>query len=320
MKLVSIIVPIYGVERYLNQCIDSIVCQTYQNLEIVLVDDGSKDACPQMCDEWARKDPRIKVIHKKNGGLSDARNAGIAVASGTYVAFIDSDDWVAPDFIKSLLDAIGDGDIAACGIAAVNDNGERLRSLSSCDLALDSVSAMNRLIWEDGFRQTVWNKLYRRDLMTDVLFEVGKCNEDDFWTYQVVARTNKIKCISKELYFYRQREGSIMNTEYSRKRLDGVEARKRRYMFNAVHFPQLLNEEKKSFLGTLLYACQKIDQISNEQERNYCIKEIEKYFAFWKEAPGIYKATSFKEKMWMNMAEKSLWKTARLRNKLGIGY
>lgn len=101
--LISVIVPIYNVESYLNRCVESIVNQTYQNLEIILVDDGSPDNCPQICDDWARKDSRIKVIHKENGGLSDARNAGMNIATGEYISFIDSDDYVALDFCETML-------------------------------------------------------------------------------------------------------------------------------------------------------------------------------------------------------------------------
>lgn len=319
MKLVSIIVPVYGVEQYLDKCIESIIHQTYQNLEIILVDDGSKDNCPLMCDRWALKDTRIKVIHKENGGLSDARNAGMAIATGDYVSFVDSDDWIAPEFVEILVNGIQDGDIATCGILMVNDACEVLRTLDDVDFELDALSAMKRLIHEDGFRQTVWNKLYKRELIAEESFAVGKCNEDDFWTYKIVGKSQMIKCCPAALYYYRQRQGSIMNTVYSRKRLDGVEARMLRYLYNVVHFPRLMDDEKRSFLGTVLYAAQQIDKIEDEQERNYCVGEIEKYFEFWKEAPGIYKATSFKQKMWMKMAKKSLWKTARLRNKLGIG-
>lgn len=118
MDLISVIVPIYKVEAYLNRCVESIVRQTYTELEIILVDDGSPDGCPALCDEWAGKDKRIKVIHKSNGGLSDARNAGMRAAEGNYISFVDSDDWIAPEFYRLLLEAMREtgSDIAACKI------------------------------------------------------------------------------------------------------------------------------------------------------------------------------------------------------------
>ena len=121
MDLISVIVPVYRTEAYLDRCIESIVDQTYTNLEIILVDDGSPDRCPQMCDEWARRDTRIRVIHKKNGGLSDARNAGMAAATGEYIGFVDSDDWIKPDMFRLLYEKMEQmqSDIAACGVEMV---------------------------------------------------------------------------------------------------------------------------------------------------------------------------------------------------------
>ena len=118
MPLISVIVPIYNVEKYLDRCVDSIINQTYKNLEIILVDDGSPDNCPQMCDDYAKKDSRIKVVHKENGGLSDARNVGMEVATGEYVSFIDSDDYISLDFYETLLETIvdNDSDIVECGV------------------------------------------------------------------------------------------------------------------------------------------------------------------------------------------------------------
>ena len=120
-ELISIIVPVYRVEPYLDRCVQSIVDQTYQNLEIILVDDGSPDNCPAMCDAWAAKDSRVKVIHKENGGLSDARNAGLAAAAGEYIGFVDSDDWISPDMYRLLYENMAEhgSDVSACGVEMV---------------------------------------------------------------------------------------------------------------------------------------------------------------------------------------------------------
>ena len=125
-SLISVIVPIYNVEKYLERCVESIINQTYKNLEIILVDDGSPDNCPQMCDDYAKKDSRIKVVHKKNGGLSDARNAGMKVATGEYVSFIDSDDYISLDFYETLLETIvdNDSDIVECSVVKFYENGK----------------------------------------------------------------------------------------------------------------------------------------------------------------------------------------------------
>ena len=164
MDLISVIVPIYKVEEYLDCCIRSIINQTYSNLEIILVDDGSPDGCPEICDAWVKKDSRIKVIHKENGGLSDARNAGMVIASGEYVAFIDSDDRVESEFIQKLYNVITEhnADIAECAVSYVDENGNILRVRNSAPITeMGKIEALHRLVLEDGVFQTVWNKLYR---------------------------------------------------------------------------------------------------------------------------------------------------------------
>ena len=149
--LISVIIPIYKVEEYLAECIASVVCQTYTNTEIILVDDGSPDNCPQMCDEWACKDSRIKVIHKANGGISDARNAGIDAATGEYIAFVDSDDYIKPDMLKKLHSAIckENADIAACGI--LNCEGEKQTTWGCRDFAGSSEQIL-ALLYDDTAR------------------------------------------------------------------------------------------------------------------------------------------------------------------------
>lgn len=234
MDLISVIVPIYKVEQYLDRCVQSIVEQTYENLEVILVDDGSPDNCPAMCDAWAAKDSRVKVIHKENGGLSDARNAGLAVATGAYIAFVDSDDWIAPDFLEVLYEALKEknADIAECGVSYVSEAGEVLRQRGTAQLPeMDRIEALRRLVLEDGIYQTVWNKLYRREVIDGILFEKGKHHEDDFWTYQVFDRADRLATVNRPLYNYLQREGSIMGGGYTLKRLDGLEARFQRMQY-----------------------------------------------------------------------------------------
>ena len=222
MARISVIVPIYQVENYLNKCVESIVNQTYADLEIILVDDGSPDGCPQLCDDWAAKDSRIHVVHKENGGLSDARNAGLAIATGEYISFIDSDDWIEPDFIQVLHDAMeqtGAG-IADCATRLVDEDGNELsfRGVAKNE-TLDTVTALVRLVKEDRVYQTVWNKLYRRSVIDKILFEKGKYNEDDYFTYQVFDRSEKVAILAKPMYNYLQRSGSIMGVGYNPRRL-----------------------------------------------------------------------------------------------------
>lgn len=320
MDLISVIVPVYKVEQYLDMCIESVVNQSYKTLEIILVDDGSPDRCPDICEKWAEKDKRIKVIHKKNGGLSDARNTGLAVSTGDWISFIDSDDWIDSQFYEKLKNLADRGaDIVGCSAILVDEKGDRLGIQKSTDCELDTVDAMRHLINEDILRQTVWNKIYRSELIKDTSFLVGKCNEDDFWTYQVIAKATKVICCSNALYFYRQRSGSIMNRTYSLKRLDGIEARKQRYMYIAEKFPMLINDEKKKFFFTVLYAYQSSLRINDGEERKVCIETLKKYYQFWRRAPGVFESNRLSELFWMLMANISIEFASLLRNILNIG-
>ena len=228
MELISVIVPVYKVEDCLDKCVRSIAAQTYSHLEIILVDDGSPDRCGAICDEWAEKDSRIRVIHKENGGLSDARNAGLEIATGDLISFIDSDDWIEPGFLQLLWDAMEreNAQIAACAVELVDETGKvlRLRGIVQ-EPVVEKMEGLRRLILEDGIHQTVWNKLYRRQVLEGIFFEKGKCHEDDFWTYQVFDRMDRLAIVDRPMYHYLQRSGSIMGAGYSLKRLDALEAR-----------------------------------------------------------------------------------------------
>ena len=173
--LISVIVPIYKVEEYLDRCVESIVNQTYKSLEIILVDDGSPDNCPQMCDSWAGKDNRIKVVHKENGGLSDARNAGMPFATGEIISFIDSDDWIEFDMFEKMLNRMqaDNSDMVSCGVKWVEEDGSLIRDVTSEDEVLDTTVAMKTLLNDSKLKQHVWNKIYKHNLIKDIPFEKG---------------------------------------------------------------------------------------------------------------------------------------------------
>ena len=213
--LVSIIVPVYKVEPYLRRCLDSIINQTYTNLEIILVDDGSPDNCPQICDEYAAKDNRIVVIHKENGGLSDARNAGLDICKGDYVSFVDSDDWIAFSFAESLLQVI-DQYKADIGIASFirtsNPFTANIKTETNLNIEeLDSLQSVKKL-WSDEYVTfvTSWGKLYRTSLFSSTRFPKGKIHEDEYTTYKLLYRASKTVFLNNPLYFYFQRNDSIM--------------------------------------------------------------------------------------------------------------
>jgi len=213
--LVSIIVPIYKVEPYLQRCIDSIVSQTYTNLEIILVDDGSPDGCPQICDEYAAKDNRIVVIHKENGGLSDARNAGLDICKGEYVSFVDSDDWIADSFIENLAKAIyqSNADIGVADFIRTSlPFTAKVQLESSPHLEeLNSLQSVKKLWTKDYVTFVIaCAKIYKASLFAGIRFPKGKIHEDEYTTYKLLYRASKTVFLNAPLYFYFQRDDSIM--------------------------------------------------------------------------------------------------------------
>lgn len=280
--LISIIVPIYNVEKYLSRCVDSIIGQTYSNLEIILVDDGSPDKCPKICDDYAKIDNRIKVIHKENGGLSDARNAGMKIATGKYISFIDSDDYVSEDFIQILYDTmVTEGsDVAECNVVKVFGEGIDSTEKCSCDISIltyNSQEALHQLLVEGDFRQHVWNKLYRADLVLDVPYAVGKLNEDEFWTYQIFGRSKKVTKINIVMYFYYQRSNSIIGSTFSIRRLDALEAKSNRQEYIETNYPDLKSVAKIDFYGTCMFCYQSALKYLSKTEKKSAIKIINKF-------------------------------------------
>jgi len=316
---ISVIVPVYKVEPYLDKCVSSIVNQTYTNLEIILVDDGSPDSCPTMCDAWAEKDSRIRVIHKPNGGLSDARNAGIVVATGELMAFVDSDDWIASDMYEHLYQRLteDDSDIAACGVQMVWENKTPSRTLTregSC--VLNQEEAMQAIIEESWLKQPVWYKLYKTALVRDILFPKGKYHEDVFWSYQAVGRAQRVSVSDHIGYYYLQRGGSIMGEGYSLKRLDAVEAKVQRCAYIQERFPALSPLAVKDLWFTCIYQGQLALRALNKAEA----EKILTYFENLVEThPFQMEGCSLKERLWLNMAKSSLTVACRIRNALKIG-
>lgn len=265
MHRISIIVPIYNVEQYLYDCIESIINQSYQELEIILVDDGSTDSSPQICDNYAVKDSRIKVIHQQNGGLSQARNAGMQIATGDFISFVDSDDLLSINFYKTLLTFLKkeDVDIVECGFVRFKDKDELMNiSHEGFYDEFNANKALELLLKED-LKQVVWNKLYKIKLVRNLYFEKGRIHEDEFWTYKIFARANKMIKISHPLYYYRQQDKSIMAEDYSIKRLSGIDAREERIQFIASNFPNLTDMAVKTFWYVAWYNYQAIVRTSN---------------------------------------------------------
>ncbi len=322
--LVSIIVPVYNVEKYLDRCIKSIVKQTYNNLEIVLVDDGSQDQCPQICDWWAEKDKRIKVVHKSNGGLSDARNAGMEIATGDYIAFVDSDDWIEEDLYRILLDAIKatNSDIACCKFRRIGENFKQASSMANDSGAyelFDTKESLLELITENKIQQVVWNKLYRKNVISDIEFAVGKCNEDDFWTYQVLGKAYRVVSVDVTGYYYWQRNNSIMGVSYSPRRLDAVEAKICRQVYLEKYFPELNFAGKRDLLYTCLYHGQMLMKHMSSSDREDAMLWLEKTFITYGINNQEKNNLNTKDKMWLKLGSSFFRLTCFVRNMFGIG-
>lgn len=225
--LVSIIIPIYNVCDYLERCIISVLNQTYRNIEIILVDDGSTDGSEIICDSFEKRYEEIQVIHKKNGGLSDARNAGIDNARGEYLMFVDSDDFIAPEMVQILLHELKEksAQVAVCSVEKVY--GEEIpKSGKEYNVIImdgrESVLKLYTSLYSDMV--VAWNKLYRRECFHNLRFPIGKIHEDEFVTYKILYNLQKCVYVSKPLYYYFQRPNSICGEKYSLKRLDRTQA------------------------------------------------------------------------------------------------
>lgn len=323
-ELISIIVPIYDVEKYLNRCILSILNQTYKNFELILVDDGSNDQCPEICDGWAKKDGRIKVIHKKNGGLSDARNAGIKVASGEYIAFVDSDDWISEFYLEYLWRALVESncDIVECEITRVSENvsggDDSIKKYEKTNI-YDTEKALEYLITDQCFHQYVWNKLYKCSVIQGILFEKGKTNEDEFWTYQIFGNAKKVGKIEIPLYYYLYRDTSIMGAKYSIKRLDALDAKLQRQKYIEERYPDLKNIAKINLFTSCIYQGQMCllnledkELVRAKKYINFILRQIDPSLNF-----SI--RLSMSEKIWICCAKYFFWSTCFVKNILKKG-
>lgn len=225
--MISVIVPVYNVQSFLKDCVDSIINQTFKNMEIILVDDGSTDDCPFICDEYLKKDNRVKVIHKKNGGLSDARNAGIDIAAGEYITFIDSDDVLEDTMLAYLYELISNAkaDMSVCQSMRIDEYGVPLNDkvpVKKDRIIVGNEECMHDFLAANDLGTVAWGKLYKRDLFEDIRYPVGKYHEDVFTTYRLVAKCNRIAIGYEQLYLYRERNQSITQQSFSKKHLDGI--------------------------------------------------------------------------------------------------
>lgn len=238
MPQISVIVPVYQVENYLNRCVDSILKQSFSDFELILVDDGSPDRCGAICDEYAKKDSRIVVIHQENGGLSAARNAGIdwsfANSDSQWLTFIDSDDWVHPEYLERLLNAAVDCDVSVSVCGYISTAGEE--PIIDADELKSVKWEPERFYVEHSVNATIaWGKLYRKECFEILRYPVGKLHEDEFTTYQTLFSQEQLAIIRAPLYYYFYNQTGIMNSAWSPKRLAAYDAMEKQIAFFSEH-------------------------------------------------------------------------------------
>lgn len=261
--LISVIVPVYKVEAYLRKCVASLVNQTYENLEIILVDDGSPDDCGAICDELAAQDSRIRVLHKENGGLSSARNAGLDIAQGEYIGFVDSDDWLEPEAYQRLMDmTLSENVKLVCGGRYDCSSWDDTRQVGLCPEKREVISGeelAKRIFLWDNVDSAAWDKLYHRSLFQNIRYPLGVVSEDVPTTYRIALEAGRVGMLDKPIYNYFHRPGSITTDAFSPKSLQPSEHTKKILAHIREEYPCLLDCATYFHLRHLGYVCQTME-------------------------------------------------------------
>lgn len=278
MDLITVIIPVYEVEKYLKKCVDSVLGQTYTELEIFLVDDGSPDGCPAICDEYAAMDSRVKVIHKQNGGLSDARNVALDVMTGEYVTFVDSDDYIAPDAIETMYSALtrNHADIAVGNMESFNENSEPTGFVfppTKQEIVYTGRDLLKLINQPSGP-----NKLYKSELFRSLRFPKGKLYEDLHIWHKHLQNISSCVMTGKTAYYYLIRSESIMHANYTIRNTDDIEAFVERYEWlDSIGEHALANENRMFIYANYAKACAKLDKSIPEHSAR--LAEIKKIYS-----------------------------------------
>ena len=304
--IISIIIPVYNVEKYLEKCIQSILKQTYKNIQIILVDDGSTDNSGKICDEFKNKDNRIIVIHKKNGGLSEARNVGIENATGKYIAFVDSDDYVLKDMYETLYKNLiaNDADISICKYQYIKEEEKvDLKADTKDIVVMNNLQAMKELLLNKNITNHTWNKLYKKEIFDNIKFPVGKKYEDIDVMYLLFERSSKIVYQDTTKYIYINREESILHNKNPKLIQDYITIVNNRYEYLLDKYKELKVELNYNLLFSILQY--HIIAIGGQQKEFYnskiMINEYKKIKKIMKENEKnqIFKNLDFKYKIFL---------------------
>ena len=267
--LISIIIPVYKVEKYLEKCIESVLKQTYTNLQVILVDDGSPDNCGKICDEYAKKDSRIEVIHKVNGGLSDARNVGIAKAKGKYIGFVDSDDYIKEDMYEILINLIKeyDADVSICNLYDVIEGKEYIRNKEKGIKEYNRIDILKEVLLDKNIQSYAWNKLYKKELFNEIKYPIGKKYEDIGTTFYIFEKCNKVVVTSEPEYYYLKRADSLVNNVTESTVLDYTEIIIQRYLYTQKNIEELRKYNNYYLAKTLITAHNDIELLGSISEK-----------------------------------------------------
>ena len=272
--LISIIIPVYKVEKYLEKCIQSVINQTYENLQIILVDDGSPDNCGKICDEYAKKDHRIEVIHKSNGGLSDARNKGLEIAKGEYIGFVDSDDYIESDMYEVLYNLLKqyNVDVSICNFYTVSQGKIAIKNADNGIKEYNRIEILKEILLDNDIQSYAWNKLYKRELFGEIKYPVGKKYEDIGTTFYLLEKCNKVVVTGKPEYYYINRQDSIVNNVTETKITDYIELIMQRYDYIEENIKELSNYNKnylKRILKTAEQDIKSLKEVGDYTKKKY---------------------------------------------------
>lgn len=271
--LVSVIIPVYNVREYLVECVDSILAQTYEKLEIILIDDGSSDTSSDICDQYANKYEMITVIHQENRGLSAARNVALNIATGEYVTFVDSDDYVSKEFVEYLLKIAleNDAELTMCDTYKFFDNDSiKLANERDTPKCYNAESALEDMLYRKNITSYACAKLYKRELFEEIRFPEGQLFEDLFTIYKIIDLCSNICWGSAQMYFYRQRRGSIVNSKFDERKLSVVKAGVQIEKFVKSNYPAIENAAISKIFVSAVDQYRRIPNDSRyDVEKNY---------------------------------------------------
>lgn len=275
---ISIIIPVYKVEEYLPKCLDSIVRQTYTNLEIILVDDGSPDNCGEICDNYAKEDSRIKVIHKENAGVARARNDGIEIATGDYISFIDSDDWIAENTYEVLYNGLKeyDADCSVGGCVTVIDKDGVLAPQERAHTGVNCVSGQEAMKGVLLKGSAVWNRLFKREIFREIRFPIGRVNDDEVVALHAYAECQKIVFLDEDTYYYRIRSNSITTSKFSLRNVDCYYNSADNLEFVKKVCPELIPCGEYKFIKAMLYSYVNLKRMKKDEQVKKVLKSIKK--------------------------------------------